>query len=63
MTCTHDLIVLSKTIEMIRYCESHAYSGKNALNTVTNDLTQVSVPAKDQTCPYGVQHFHVHSFP
>jgi hypothetical protein len=33
MTCTHDLIVLTKTKEMTCYCGSHAFGGKVALNT------------------------------
>jgi hypothetical protein len=35
----HDLIVLTKTKEMIRYCESFGYGAKDALNTVSNGLT------------------------
>jgi hypothetical protein len=33
--------------KMIRYCESFGYSGKDTLNTITNNLTQVSVPTED----------------
>jgi hypothetical protein len=33
MICTHGLIVLTKTKEMIRYCGSYAFDGKSALNT------------------------------
>jgi hypothetical protein len=47
MTCTHDLTILSKTKEIIRYCESFGYGGKNALTNVSNDLTYVSVPAEE----------------
>jgi hypothetical protein len=42
-----DLIVLTKTKEMICYCESFRYGAKSALNTVTNDSMHVSVPAED----------------
>jgi hypothetical protein len=44
------------------------YSGQGALNTMTNDLTQVSVPAKQdhnshQSSHMSLrdQHFHAHS--
>jgi hypothetical protein len=47
MQCKLDLIVLTKTKETICYCESHTYGGKVALNTASNDLMQVSVPAED----------------
>jgi hypothetical protein len=33
MICTHDLIVLIKTKETTRYCESFEFNGKTALNT------------------------------
>jgi hypothetical protein len=33
MICTHDLIILAKTKEMIRYCESFGYGDKSALKT------------------------------
>jgi hypothetical protein len=32
---------------MICCCESHVYGGKVALNIISNDLAQVSVPAKN----------------
>jgi hypothetical protein len=32
-----DLIVLTKIKRMIRYCESHSYGGKVALNAISND--------------------------
>jgi hypothetical protein len=32
MACTHDLTVLTKTKQMIRYCESFGYGGKVALD-------------------------------
>jgi hypothetical protein len=32
MICTYDLIVLTKTKETIRYCESYAFGGKSALD-------------------------------
>jgi hypothetical protein len=41
------LIVLTKRKETVRYCEIFRYSGKSALTNVSNDLTHVSVPAKD----------------
>jgi hypothetical protein len=47
MQCKLDLIILTKTKEMICYCESYAYSGKVALNIISNDLTQVSVPVEN----------------
>jgi hypothetical protein len=47
MRCTHDVTVLSKTKEMIRYCESFGYDGKNTLTNVSNDLTRTSVPVED----------------
>jgi hypothetical protein len=46
MACTLTLIILTKTKEMIRYCESHAYGGKVTPNIISIDLTQVSVPAE-----------------
>jgi hypothetical protein len=46
MQCKLSLIILTKTKEIIHYCESFGYGGKVALNTVSNDLMQVSVPAK-----------------
>jgi hypothetical protein len=33
MICTHDLIALTNTKETTRYCGSHAFGGKSALNT------------------------------
>jgi hypothetical protein len=52
---------------MIRYCESFRYGGKDPLNTVTNDLTQVSVPAESDhnshqhsRMPLRDQHFRAH---
>jgi hypothetical protein len=41
------LIVLTKTKETIRYCESFGYGGTTLSNIVSNDLTHVSVPADD----------------
>jgi hypothetical protein len=32
MTCTHDLIILTKTKEATRYRGSHTFGGKSALN-------------------------------
>jgi hypothetical protein len=43
----HELTILTKTKETIRYCELHAYGGKSALNTRFYHLTQVSVPTED----------------
>jgi hypothetical protein len=42
-----DLIVLTKTKEMIRYCESFGHGGKMLSTHVTNDLARVSVTTKD----------------
>jgi hypothetical protein len=47
MICTHDLIVLTKTKEMIRYCGSHAFSGKMLSTIVCIILMQVSVPVEN----------------
>jgi hypothetical protein len=47
MTFTHDLIIITKKNEMIRYCESHAIGGKVALSIVSINLTQVSIPAEN----------------
>jgi hypothetical protein len=64
MKCTLTLIVLAKTKETIRYCESHAIGDKVALNTISIDLMQVSVPAEDgSNMPLVDQHFHAHSCP
>jgi hypothetical protein len=41
------LIVITKKIEMIRYCESFGYGGTMLSNIVANNLTHISVPAKD----------------
>jgi hypothetical protein len=58
------LIVLTKTKEMIHYYKSFGYGGKVALNTVTIDLTYVSVPAEDESnIPLVDQHFCAHSCP
>jgi hypothetical protein len=48
MICTHDLTVLTKTKETIRYCESFRYGGRNTLTNISNDLTHLSVPAEDE---------------
>jgi hypothetical protein len=45
------LIILTKRKEMIRYCESSENGGTTLSNIIAKDLTQVSVPAEDQTCP------------
>jgi hypothetical protein len=70
MQCKLDLIVLTKTKEMIYYYESFGYNGKGALNTITNDLMHVSVPAEmDHNSPQPShmplmdQHHHAHSCP
>jgi hypothetical protein len=47
MICTHDLIVLTKTKETIRYCESFGYGGKTLSTHISIVLTQVSLPAED----------------
>jgi hypothetical protein len=41
------LIVLTKRKEMICYCETFRYGGTMLSNIITNDLTQVIVPAED----------------
>jgi hypothetical protein len=46
MQCNLNLIIFTKTKEMIRYCESHAYAGEVALNTISNNLVQVNVHAE-----------------
>jgi hypothetical protein len=49
---------------MIRYYKSFGYGGKVALNTVTIDLTHISVPAEDESnIPLVDQHFCPHSCP
>jgi hypothetical protein len=64
MQCKLDLIIITKTKEVINYYESFGYDGKNALNTVTNDLTNASVPAEDESnMPLKGQHFRAHSCP
>jgi hypothetical protein len=56
------LIILTKIKEMIRYCETFGYGCKSALNTVTNDLTHVSVSTEDgSNMSLRDQYFHVHS--
>jgi hypothetical protein len=40
------LIVLTKSKEMIRYCESFRYDDTTLSNIIANDLTYVSVPAE-----------------
>jgi hypothetical protein len=62
MTCTHDLIVLTKIKEMTRYCGSNALGGKSALINASNDLTHVSVPVEDgQIIPImGISHHPYH---
>jgi hypothetical protein len=47
MTYTHDLTVLIKIKEIIRYCGSFGYGDKSALTNVSNDLMYVSVPIED----------------
>jgi hypothetical protein len=47
MTCTHDLTILIKIKEIIRYCGSFGYGDKSALTNVSNDLMYVSVPIED----------------
>jgi hypothetical protein len=42
------LTVLTKTKEMICYCESFGYGGTTFSNIVANDLMHVSVPAEDR---------------
>jgi hypothetical protein len=39
MICTHNLIILTKTKEMIRYCESFGYGGKTLSTHVSIILT------------------------
>jgi hypothetical protein len=47
MICTHDLTVLTPKKEIIHYCESFGYGGKNALTDISNDLTHVCVLAEE----------------
>jgi hypothetical protein len=42
----HDLTTSKR---MNRYCESHTYGGKVALNIIYNDLAQVSVPIENRS--------------
>jgi hypothetical protein len=46
ITCTYDLIVLTKTKEMTHYYESRTFGGKALPTIISNKLTQVNVPAK-----------------
>jgi hypothetical protein len=46
MKCKLDLIILTKIKRMIRYCKLCAFGGKVALNTISIELTQVSVPTE-----------------
>jgi hypothetical protein len=48
MICTHDLTILTKIKETIRYCKSFRYGGITLSNNVANDLTHVSLPAEDE---------------
>jgi hypothetical protein len=57
---------------MIRYCESHAIGGKVALNIVSINLTQVSIPAENGSNSHQSSHMplrdqhvpsHAHSRP
>jgi hypothetical protein len=43
MICTHDLIILIKTKEAIRYCELFGYGGKTLATHVSIILTRVNV--------------------
>jgi hypothetical protein len=47
MIYTHDITILTKTKEMIRYCESFGYGGKMISTHVSIILMKVSVPAED----------------
>jgi hypothetical protein len=47
MICTHDLIILIKTKEAIRYCELFGYGGKMLSTHVSIILMRVSVPTED----------------
>jgi hypothetical protein len=40
-------IVLTKKKEMTRYCKTFGYSGTTLWNIVANDLTHISIPAKN----------------
>jgi hypothetical protein len=43
----HDLTILTKRKETIRYCELFGYSGTTLSNIIANGLTHVSVPAEE----------------
>jgi hypothetical protein len=65
-----ELTNVTKTKEMIRYCESLRYGGQITLNNITIDLTHVSVPAKKDHnshqpshMPLRDQHSLAHSCP
>jgi hypothetical protein len=47
MICTHELTILNKPKEMIRYCKSFSYGGVTLSNIVANNLTHVSVPIEN----------------
>jgi hypothetical protein len=48
MICTPNLIILIKTKETIRYYELLGHGDKTLSIDVTNNLTHVSVPVKDE---------------
>jgi hypothetical protein len=48
MTCIHDLTALTKTKEMISYCGSFGYGGKDDLNIHFYCSNGVSVPTEDE---------------
>jgi hypothetical protein len=45
-----NLIIPAKTNKQSAIA-NRSNRGKRVLNTITNDLTHVSVPAEDQICP------------
>jgi hypothetical protein len=47
MICTHNLTILTKIKEMIRYCKSTGYGGKRLSTHISIVLMKVNEPAKD----------------
>jgi hypothetical protein len=52
MICTHDLTILTKTKEMIRYCESYVFGGKTLSAIISIILMElVYLQKMDKICP------------
>jgi hypothetical protein len=52
MICTHDLTILTKTKEMIRYCGSYVFGGKTLSAIISIILMElVYLQKMDKICP------------